>query len=294
MILCVDSDPGSRDRTSGALRDAGFETVGAGSLAEARETLSGTTNLECLVTEYDLGDGTGLELVQETRASSPDTACVLFTATSLDEVDTAAFESAVAEYVSRSRPDAHDELRSVVEHAVAFQSQTAYPLPENETARVAALEQYAVDPAELGESLDRLTAFATELLGVDAAAVGLIDSHHEEFLACHGITLDTMDREDTICTYALLDDGVTLVEDVQADPRFEDDESLAAAGIRFYASATIRTPEGLAIGTFCVYDDEPRTLSDRDRELLEMLADEAMEQLTLRRRLREAGGGADG
>jgi GAF domain-containing protein len=294
MILCVDPDPGSRDRTSSALREAGFETAGAGSLAEAREALEGASSLDCVVTEYDLGDGTGLELVDAVRTVSPDAACVLFTETALDEVDTAAFETAVAEYVSKSRDDAHEELRSLVEHAVAFQSQTAYPLPDNETARLAALEQYAADPAELGESLDRLTAFAIELLGVDAAAVGLVDDHHEEFLSCHGIALDTIDREDTICTYALLEEGVTVVEDVQADPRFRGDESLVAAGIRFYASATLRTPDGQAIGTFCVYDDDPRTLSARDHELLEMLADEAMDQLELRRRLRQTGGETDG
>lgn len=293
MILCVDSDPGSRNRTSDALQEAGFETAAAGSLAQAREALEDASTLDCLVTEYDLGDGTGLELVQAARASSPDAACVLFTATPLEDVDTAAFETVVAEYVSKSRDDAYDELSSLVEHAVAFQSQTAYPLPENETARLAALQQYAVDPAELGESLDRLTAFGTELLGVEAAAVGLIDSHRGEYISCHGINVDTMDRENTVCTYALLDEGITVVEDVQADPRFSDDESLVAAGIRFYASATLRTPDGQAIGTFCVYDDEPRTLTASDRELLEMLADEAMDQLELRQRLRDAEGDTD-
>jgi len=290
MILCVDPETPARERTAAALADAGFDVTEAGSLAAAREALDAHA-VECVVTEYGLDDGTGLDLVEAARERHPDAACVLFTATPLAEVDTGAFGSLVAEYVRKDGE--HGELVDVVEHALAFRSQTAYPLPDDEGARVAALEQYAADPAELGASLDRLTELATALFGVDAAAVGIIDAHTEEFLSCHGISFDTMDREDTVCTYAILDDGVTVIEDVQADPRFEDDEGLAAANIRFYASAPLVTPDGQAIGTFCIYDDEPRGFDGRDRELLSLLGDEAMEQLSLRRRVRDAGGDGD-
>jgi GAF domain-containing protein len=288
MILCVDPETPARERTAAALADAGFGVVEAESLAGAHEAL-GEHVVECVVTEHALPDGTGLELVETARERYPDAACVLFTATPLDDVDTDAFGDVVAEYVRKD--DDHDELVSVVEHALAFRSQTAYPLPEDEGARVAALEQYAADPAELGSSLDRLTELATALFGVDAAAVGVIDAHTEDFLSCHGVSFDPMDREDTVCTYAILDDDVTVVEDVQDDPRFADNEGLAAANIRFYASAPLVTPEGRAIGTFCIYDDQPRGFDERDRELLSLLGDEAMEQLTLRRRIRDADGG---
>ncbi|MGB9963647.1 GAF domain-containing protein [Halobacterium sp. CBA1126] len=291
MILCVDPAASARERTTDALAAAGFDVAGAGSLSAARDALDEHA-VECVVTEHDFGDGTGLELAATVRDRHPDAACVLFTETPLDDVDTDAFGSVVAEYVRKEDGD-RGELVDVVEHALAFRSQTAYPLPDDEAARVAALEQYAADPAELGASLDRLTELATALFDADAAAVGVIDAHTEEFLSCHGVSFDPMDREDTVCTYAILDEDVTVVEDVQADPRFEGNEGLAAADIRFYASAPLVTPDGAAIGTFCVYDDEPREFGDRDRELLSLLGDEAMEQLSLRRRVRDAGGAGD-
>ncbi|MCD2200785.1 response regulator [Halobacterium sp. KA-4] len=271
MILCADPETPARERTTGALSDAGFDVVEAGSLAEAYEALD-EHPVECVVTEYTLPDGTGLELVDAVRERHPDAACMLFTATPLDDIDTDAFGSLVAEYVHKD--DDHDELVGIVEHALAFRSQTAYPLPANESARVNALEQYAADPTELGASLDRLTELATALFGVNAAAIGIIDAHTEEFLSCHGVSFDPMDREDTVCTYAILDDRVTVVEDVADDPRFADNEGLAAANIRFYASAPLITPDGEAIGTFCIYNDEPRTFASRDRELLSLLGDE--------------------
>lgn len=70
-------------------------------------------------------------------------------------------------------------------------------------------------------------------------------------------------------------------------------KGLTAAGIRFYASAPLVSPDGHPIGTVCVYDDERREFDDSDRELLQLLADEAMDQLLLRRRLRDAGGEVD-
>jgi GAF domain-containing protein len=44
------------------------------------------------------------------------------------------------------------------------------------------------------------------------------------------------------------------------------------------------TSEGHAIGTLCLKDDTPRSFSERERELLELLAEEAVNQLELRRR----------
>lgn len=287
MLLCVDGDAAAREETAGTLRDAGFDVVEASSIGDARDRLDQT--VDSLVTEQELPDGTGLELIREVRERIPDTTCILYTDLPIDEIDTAAFGDVVAEYVRKGEPGADEELVGLVEQGVAFQSQTAYPLPDNEPARLAALERYATDPAALGESFDRLTELATELFGLDAAAVGLVDAHEQRFLSCHGVSFDPLPREETVCTYAMLYAGVTVIEDVTDDPRFDENEGLAAANIRFYASAPVRTPEGEVIGTFCVYDDAPREFSARDRELLSMLADEAMDQLTLRRRLREGG-----
>lgn len=293
MILCVDPDASLREETGRTFRNAGFETEGVESLAAARERLDSETEVECVVTEHRLPDGTGLELIQYARETSPDTVCVLFTDVDLADIDTEAFGGLVAEYLHKGDPEAQSELLSLVEHGLSFRSQTAYPLPEQEDARLAALEQYTAEPEALGASLDGLSELATELFGVNAAAVGLIDEREERFISCHGISLEPMDREDTVCTYAVLDESVTVIEDVEEDSRLAQNEELATAGIRFYASAPLVSPDGYPIGTFCVFHDEPRAFGDRDRELLGLLADEAMDQLVLRRRLRDAGGEVD-
>jgi GAF domain-containing protein len=287
MILCVDPDADALAATESALADAGFDTVGCGSLAAALERLDPAT-IDCLVTEYELPDGTGLDLISEVRETTPDVACVLFTDTPIEVMDTTAVGDAVAEYLPKDASGARSELVELVEHSLVFRSQTAYPVPENEDARLAALERYAADPASLGDSLGRLTELAAALFDLNSAAVGLIRAHEEEFISCHGATFDVMDREKSICTYTILEKEVTVIPDVRDDPRFNTDGRLEAADILFYAGAPVVTPDGEAIGVFCLHDDEPRSFSQRDRELLELFAEETMEQLELRRRLREA------
>lgn len=286
-LLCVDPDDDERAETVATLEDAGFTVEAAASLDEARAALDGS--VECLVTEHDLGDDTGLTLIERARETVPDVACVLYTHHTPDEIDTVALGDAVAEYL-RKGPDSADRLAEIVGFSVANSAQTAYPLPDDEDARLAALERFAADPGALESSFDRLTAIAMALFGVDSAAVGLVDAHQERFVGCAGIDLDTLDREDTVCTYAILDEGVTVIEDLSDDPRFADNEAIAAAGIRFYAGAPVSTPDGSKVGTFCLYDDEPRSLSDDDRASLELLAAETADRLVLQARLGAAEG----
>ena len=290
MILCVDPDAASRAATTEALDAAGFDTRGCDSVEATREVLADGPSVDCLVAEYDLPDGTGLDVLRAAREETPDAACILFTTTPIRDVDTAAFGDVVAEYLSKDDPNAREELVALVEHSLTFRSQTSYPLPDDEGARLAALGRYATDEADLDAALDRLTELAVELFDVDSATVGIVDAHHERFLSCHGVSMDTLDREDTVCTYAILDDDVTVIEDISEDPRFANNESLQDSVICFYAGAPVVT-DGQAIGSFCLYDDRPRGFSSRERHLLTLFSEEVADQLELRRSAR--GGDAD-
>lgn len=279
-VLLVDPDG---DRAAAALRDAGLDVRERDDLVGARDALDRA--VDAVVTEQDLPDGTGTELLDDVRETVPDAACFLYTDVPLDEVDTAALGATVAEYVPKNGDPA--ALAELVEHAASARTQTAYPLPDDEDERVDAVERLDDDADDLEAAMDRLTGIASALFGVPMTAVGLIDAHEQRFLACRGVTLGAVEREDTVCTHAILDEGPTVIPDLHEDPRFSDNEGLRDLGIRAYASANLTDGEGHAVGTFCVYDTEPRAFDDRERELLSMLAREASDQLRLRRRRRE-------
>jgi GAF domain-containing protein len=67
-----------------------------------------------------------------------------------------------------------------------------------------------------------------------------------------------------------------IIEDITKDERFADDPFFLEKGIRFYAGAPLRTASGTVLGALCVIDTKPRQFGDRDRKLLQLIADELM------------------
>jgi GAF domain-containing protein len=255
-----------------------------GSLAAAEDALD-ETRFDCLVTEYDLPDGTGLDLVRAARGAHPDIGCLLFTSTPFSEIDTSSLENVVVDHLSKESAADYDFLPELVRSVTTDRTHTAYPLPPDEDDRLAALASYDLDGLRTAETFDRLTELASRQFDARFAFVGLVDSHEEQFVSCYGADWETLPREQTVCTYAILEDDVMVVEDTTDDPRFDTNETLRALDIRSYAGAQLRGPTGRPLGMFCVLDDEPRQYDANERESLRLFAAEAAEQLELRRRL---------
>lgn len=284
-ILIVDPDPDGREQSIERLQEAGFTVSEATTLEEGERKLDDVSGL---ISEYSLPDGSGLELVATARDRLPDAVCILFTDTELPEMELDHANGEITEYIPKGSANARELLIEVLEHSLDARTQTAYPVPDDEQSRISAVQIYAPDPEHTRVTLGRLARIAAKAFGVPMAGIGLIKEHEQEFMACHGVTIDSVPREETICTYAILEEEVTVVEDTREDPRFEDNDTLIEANIRFYASANLTTPAGESIGTFCVYGREPYSPSANERELLQLLADEAVDKLDLERQLREA------
>lgn len=78
-------------------------------------------------------------------------------------------------------------------------------------------------------------------------------------------------------------DDLYLVEDASIDPRTLSNPLVAGSfGLRFYAAVPLRTRDGFNLGTFCVIDKEPRTLSGEEEQILKDLRDIVMDQIELR------------
>ncbi|NHN58246.1 MULTISPECIES: GAF domain-containing protein [Halorussus] len=297
-IICVDPDESDRAATLDRLRSEARDPT----LLEA-ETLAGVEEplreraVDCVVTEYHLPDGTGLDVADRVRELRPSAGCVLFTRTDRAAFDTETHADAVTEYVSKDAADAADaadRLWNLVEFTSTFRVQTAYPLPQDETDRLAALDSYEFDSEDLRADVERVTDLAAKRLDVPMASVNLIKEHSQEFLVCHGADWTPTAREQSICTYAIADEGtVTAVEDVKEDPRFAENESLDDLGIRSYLGADLTTGGGLSIGTLCAYDGEPHTFSADDREFLDRLADVTMSILDLHLEVTQLRDGPD-
>ncbi|UHC18039.1 PAS domain S-box protein [Methylobacterium currus] len=153
--------------------------------------------------------------------------------------------------------------------------------------RLAALESYAVLDTLPEQGFDDVVRLASRLCNVPVALVSLVAGTRQWFKARTGFPFPQTDLGRSVCAHALAHpDSLLVVPDLTQDPRTRDNPLVTAnPGIRFYAGAPLRTPEGQVLGTLCVIDyvSRPEGLSAVEAEDLRALARQVMGQLALRR-----------
>ncbi|WP_197428573.1 response regulator [Halapricum sp. CBA1109] len=165
-VLVVDPDADDRAAAADALTAS--DTPGpeaavtaVASVEAARDALD-SGDIDCLVTEYDFPEENGLGLVEWVRDTDPDVPCILYTDATPEEIRTAAFETVVVEYLPKEMPDSAVALSRLVGNVVGQHGQLAYPIPENEDERLAAIEQYDVEGMEANDTIERITDLVAE------------------------------------------------------------------------------------------------------------------------------------
>jgi phosphoribosyl 1,2-cyclic phosphodiesterase len=147
------------------------------------------------------------------------------------------------------------------------------PIPDDETARLAALKALGVLDTPPEDRFDRTTRLAAALFNVPVALVSLVDADRQWFKSCFGVEICETPRETSFCAHAIAAKAMLVVPDALADDRFRDNPMVAdGPRVRFYAGAPIRTPDGHLVGTLCILDVRPRDLSEAERGLLLDLA----------------------
>jgi CheY-like chemotaxis protein len=287
-VLCVDTAERVTDVVSTLGDDDRLAPISVTSVESAIETIV-QEPIVCVVTAYDLSDGTGLDIIDALKSESPQTPSILFTDVSPGEIDTTGFDEVIVEYLNRDLPDADDRLGFVVNDVIEHSAQVGFLAPEDEDDRLETLAEYDVEELPVEESFDRLTDLIADHLDVAVSFIGLIEKDEENFLACTGADWDSLTREDTICTHSMLQEDVMVVEDIDADSRFSENQQLKNLGIVSYAGANMTAPNGQVIGQVCALDHEPREFSAHERDTLQQYAETAMEILELRQAVDSGG-----
>lgn len=145
--------------------------------------------------------------------------------------------------------------------------------PEDESRRLAALRALRILDTPAEERFDRITRTARRLFGVPMAMISLVDGDRQWFKSCQGLGLNETGRSVSFCGHAILNDAPMVVQDAAADPRFHDNPLVTGdPHVRFYAGCPLRSPDGKKLGTLCLMDRSPRTLTSEEIVALQDLA----------------------
>lgn len=157
-------------------------------------------------------------------------------------------------------------------------------IPANDPQRLAALQAYRLLGKTPDTVFDELVRLVAQLFGVPIALISLVAKDTVEFAGNFGLSdVRVVDRPDSICSVAVLHETTTLFEDLHADPcQLTNQVAAQQFNMGFYAGHPLHTRTGYNIGSLCVIDHQPRTLSGLEQQRLATLADVVLDLFDLR------------
>jgi hypothetical protein len=156
-------------------------------------------------------------------------------------------------------------------------------IPDNEENRLQELARLHLADGTREEVFDRITKKLARIFEVPIALVTFIDRDHQWFKSQVGLPEEVAEaqqtsRELSVCGHMIANDEVLVVEDLARDRRFANNPLLKERGLRFYAGVPLRS-NNLPIGSLCILDVKPRRMTEREKRLLEVIAEDVMEEI---------------
>jgi len=161
-------------------------------------------------------------------------------------------------------------------------------LPADEHKRLEALRRYGAFGLLRAAVFDDISRMAAFICQTPISLISLIDTNRQWFLSQSGIGACETSREASFCAHALVGTEMLIIEDARTDARFARNAMVTGEPfIRFYTGAPLLTSDGYALGTLCVVDCVPRTLTPEQKDALQSLSRLVMTQLEMIRLKRD-------
>ncbi len=152
-----------------------------------------------------------------------------------------------------------------------------------ESDRLHVLRRYEILDTPPDGAFDRITSIAARLFKVPIAIVSLVDRDRIWFKSRYGLDVEQIERSPGLCASAILSNDVYTIVDASKDVRSLTNPLVAGEmGLRFYAAAPLTTHEGYNLGTLCVIDKQPHSISEEQKSILTDLAAVVMDEIELR------------
>ncbi|WP_285008464.1 GAF domain-containing sensor histidine kinase [Pedobacter faecalis] len=155
-------------------------------------------------------------------------------------------------------------------------------IASNEALRVKALYKYRILDTVSEPCYDKLTRLAARHFNVPLVFISIVDEGRIWFKSKYGFQAEQINRADGLCGTAIMYDDVYVIENALLHAEAVSSPLVQAHGLQFYAAAPLKTKEGFNLGTFCIMDVQPRSLSPEDIDTLIDFRDLVMEQIELR------------
>lgn len=152
------------------------------------------------------------------------------------------------------------------------------PAPHpNERQRIAAVKSYNLLDTLPEKDFDNITTLVANICEVPISLITLLDTDRN-FLKSHfGVPFNEAPRDISFCGHAILENTeIFIVEDARKDDRFKANPLVIENRAVFYAGVRLVDKDKYPLGTLCIFDVKPRTLSETQKNALIILGEQVM------------------
>jgi signal transduction histidine kinase len=151
------------------------------------------------------------------------------------------------------------------------------PIPDNEHLRQAAVEKYRLLDTMPEENYDNITSIISTICDAPISLITLVDKNRTFIKSRNGLDMSESPRDTSFCGHAIAgNEEVMIVPDAREDKRFKGNPLVEGFKAIFYAGAPLIDKNGYKLGTLCVYDHQPRTLTKKQVDALKAMAKQVM------------------
>jgi class 3 adenylate cyclase len=166
----------------------------------------------------------------------------------------------------------------------------SFPIPANETGRLAAVRAFNVVGTPPEVAFDDISELAAQICQCPVSYITFADDDRFWLKAKYGLPPDFNEcpREISFCATTICGAQMVISPSLREDSRFNQFPTVTGEPhLQFYCGIPLVTEAGYALGTLTVMDFAPRQLAFEQTEALHRLSRQVMSQLDLRRRLIE-------
>lgn len=159
-------------------------------------------------------------------------------------------------------------------------------MPENESDRLREIYKYKLTEKLSDENLESIVEIASEICKMPISLISIVDENRQFFQVKRGLDASETPRDVSFCGHAInKPDELMIVPDATKDIRFMDNPLVTDSPfIKFYAGIPILSPDEFPLGTLCVIDDKPNTLTENQQIALKHLGKQVTLILELKRK----------
>lgn len=146
------------------------------------------------------------------------------------------------------------------------------------TNRLEILKQLGFPDQPEDLDFDDTTHLAQKLLNADIATVSLVGEDQQWFRSAQGTQVGVMPINQSTCQYAIQQKDLFEIEDLRDDPRIPNPIEADGRELRHYAGMPLFV-EGVGIGTLCVLNEQPGSITASNANTLTSLAGQVERQI---------------